>query len=94
MTVMADEVLLRVTKRIKSSLEKYPDSTILNRIKQTEAGEVIEYGYLSQVFTERQRCGKLTVCSIRLEYTPGTGQQYTGLHTRRLSLQSKVTFIS
>ena len=57
-SAMADEVLLTVTEKIKSSLERHSDTTLLDKIKTTESGDVIEYKYLSQIFGEMQRQGR------------------------------------
>lgn len=55
--VMADNVQLRVTGKIKKCLEEFQDKKILEKVKQTDSGEVIEYKYLLKLFTESQKHG-------------------------------------
>ena len=58
---MKDEILFIVTERIKSSLEKHSDTTLIDRVRQTESGDVIEYKYISQIFNERKKHGKFFI---------------------------------
>ena len=54
---MADEILLKVTEKIKSALEKDGDANILEKIIKTDSGDVIEYKYVSRIFKDRKKQG-------------------------------------
>jgi len=53
--LMADEIYFVLTDQIRSSLESYSDASVLDNVKNTELGDVIEYRYISQAFHERKK---------------------------------------
>ena len=57
---MAGEIYFVLTDQIRSSLESYSDASVLDNVKNTELGDVIEYRYISQAFHERKKYG--TIC--------------------------------
>ena len=54
---MADEIYFVLTDQIRSSLESYSDASVLEKVKNTELGDVIEYKYISHAFRERKKDG-------------------------------------